>query len=154
MTCIRISIDKTLDWSCTLKIEWCCIVFLYSWKKIYFLIFMIPSILDAYKFSGSRKGGESWVSPSQVFVMYFFWSICNIPLVSTMMVEKYINIETKCERRVIYILFYINKIPFLLLTHFPTFFTFIIILDSIGIPNEGNGWILTFKDIEEMDMFV
>ena len=37
------------------------------------LIFMIPSILNVYKFSGSRKGGESLVSPLQVFVnvMYF-----------------------------------------------------------------------------------
>ncbi len=32
------------------------------------LIFMIPSILNVYKFSGSRKGGENLVSPLQVFV--------------------------------------------------------------------------------------
>ena len=115
---------------------------------------MIPSILDAYKFSGSRKGGESWVSPSQVFVMYFFWSICNIPLVSTMMVEKYINIETKCERRVIYILFYINKVPFLLLTHFPTFFHLYYYfhwLTSLGMPIEpkimDGFWHLSFKHL-------
>ena len=36
---------------------------------------MIPSILNVYKFSGSRKGGESLVSPLQVFVNVNVFSI-------------------------------------------------------------------------------
>ena len=33
---------------------------------------MIPSILNIYKFSGSRKGGENLESPLQVFYSFSF----------------------------------------------------------------------------------